>query len=270
MAGHGIQGQSGGPRERTLQLSRLSGWRQPHSGYHSGFIRGGHQLHSTPRCNQREMLVPGYCLGRVALQETTCNPGNRFFRRSGGAGALDFIAGPRLTPQFALQRRDGSVMQMKVAFSLLPLAALALTPFAVAQTTYTYISVDYPGAAYTVLNGVNSSGTIVGAYSWTVAGYPLYSFLRSPEGSFTPLLVGTLSNATGISDSGVIVGSAGSTASNRRVGFILSNRLNLIDSSVYSSSLNGISTNSSVVGAFEGLGGAHGFVTVGGKLSQLP
>ncbi len=154
---------------------------------------------------------------------------------------------------------------MKVFYSLLPLATLALAPLAHAQTTYTYASVDYPGAANTQLNGINSSGTIVGTYLQTPTGNTAYSFLRSPDGNFTPLLVGVPSESTGISDSGIIVGSVGKT------GFILSKTYIPVQSSKYATYLRGISTNNLIVGTFnDEHGTGYGFEIQEGNLRRLP
>ncbi len=148
---------------------------------------------------------------------------------------------------------------------LLPLMALASAALAPAQTTYTFETVDYPGAGYSQLNAINSSGAIVGRYSPATIGATVYSFLRSPDGSFKQLLPGTPSSVSGISDSGVIVGSVG------KVGFILSNTYTPIKSPNYITFLQGISTDGSIVGAFnDGHGTSYGFETQGGNLRPLP
>ena len=155
---------------------------------------------------------------------------------------------------------------MKAAFSLFVLTALTHIPVASAQITYTYVSVDYPGAAYTQLNGINSTGAIVGTYATTVAGNTAYSFLRSPDGSTTPLLAGTPSYASGISDTGVIVGWVAKT------GFILSKgTYTPVESPKYITSLTAISSKNQIVGNFyDGFQEYYGFETSGGKLVELP
>lgn len=66
---------------------------------------------------------------------------------------------------------------------------------------------DYPGAANTVVSGINESGQIVGCYygSWHSDGH---GFLRNPDGTLTqidiPGAAGTC--ASGINDSGQVVG----------------------------------------------------------------
>lgn len=162
--------------------------------------------------------------------------------------------------------RSDIVIQMKVLYSLFPLTALVFAPALPAQTTYTYASVDYPGAAYTQLNGINSAGEIVGIFGNTSAGNAAYSFLRSANGSYTPLLANTASDATAISNSGVIVGSANYS------GFIISHGdFTPVSSTKYITFLSGISSKNQIVGYFfDGFEEYYGFETIGGKLVELP
>lgn len=164
-------------------------------------------------------------------------------------------------------RTSDTLDSMKPICRLLPIVTFAFAPGAFGQTTYTYTSVDYPGVGYTQLNGINSSGAIVGVYRISSVGNVSYSFLRSPDGSSTQLLAGTSSNAAGISDSGSIVGSVD------KVGFILSPGFTPVKVSNDVTALNGISTNNSIIGTFDNGSGVYygiGFETVSGKLMPLP
>jgi hypothetical protein len=70
-----------------------------------------------------------------------------------------------------------------------------------------YTTLDVPGAAQTILNGINDAGQIVGSFS--MVGYPYpHAFVMS-GGSHTTLDVpGAISTtAYGINDAGQIVGS---------------------------------------------------------------
>jgi len=90
-----------------------------------------------------------------------------------------------------------------------------LVPFTYAQTRpaakdvqITYTQIDYPGAASTTVNGINTAGDMVGEYQLTVGGQN-HGFLLS-QGQFTSFdcagATATLPN--GINDAGQIVGIA--------------------------------------------------------------
>ena len=70
---------------------------------------------------------------------------------------------------------------------------------------YVFTTIDYPGATFTVANGINSTGQIVGSINGTRGGGFLYS-----GGSFSTInypglrAYGTVAN--GINDCGQIVG----------------------------------------------------------------
>lgn len=60
---------------------------------------------------------------------------------------------------------------MRHGFFLILALALCLTPCLVyAQTTYSYYTLDYPGAAGTLPNDINRDGMIVGSYLGTNRG----------------------------------------------------------------------------------------------------
>jgi uncharacterized membrane protein len=84
-------------------------------------------------------------------------------------------------------------------------AALALA--APASATYVFNTVDYPGAVFTDVRGIDNTGRIVGYASFD--GVNNFSFTYA-GGVFTPLPVAALSvSALGMNDLGAIVGSAG-------------------------------------------------------------
>ncbi len=74
-------------------------------------------------------------------------------------------------------------------------------------TTYTYTSLDYPGASGTVAFGINNGGTIVGVYG---VGSDTHGFSLSGT-TYTPLNYpgATGSQANGINNGGTIVGGYG-------------------------------------------------------------
>jgi probable HAF family extracellular repeat protein len=82
---------------------------------------------------------------------------------------------------------------------------LALAGDAKAQPTYSFTTIDVPGALYTYPTGINDSGQIVGFYR--DASSTLHGFLLD-NGSYTTLDVpgAYLTEAYGINDSGQIVG----------------------------------------------------------------
>jgi len=95
---------------------------------------------------------------------------------------------------------------------LLLLGALAGSSVALAD--YTYTSIDYPGAAYTQVFGINNSGQAVGSgLNFDINGIPnilVATFTyNSKKGTFTPLAQppGTSkADALGINEPGVMVG----------------------------------------------------------------
>lgn len=98
--------------------------------------------------------------------------------------------------------------------------ALCLLAAPAARADYVFTTVDYPGATFTDVRGLNSSGEIVG-YAGNAAG--TFGFKYS-GGHFThlpPAPGGWQVSAHGINDSGVIVGSARAADDSSTVGFIL-------------------------------------------------
>lgn len=145
------------------------------------------------------------------------------------------------------------------------LLTLALVPVALAQVTYSYVSVDYPDSSNTYLSGVNSAGDTVGAYLYCsgILCYPsFYSFYRSANGTFTPIVPNSSSFAAGISDSGVIVGGTGSYGM-----IIYHSQFHAVGSAQDPVALTGVSTNNLIVGTSAKYGA---FEISGGKAPQLP
>ncbi len=157
---------------------------------------------------------------------------------------------------------------------LLPLltAAAACLPAALAQQTYTYISIDYPNApSNTYLTGINSQGDVVGSYSGdSKKGLPLgIGFVRSADGTFYTLEDASNPQqyfASGISDSGVIVGAYPTRKG--QTGFIdvrgSFQNFTLPSGVTY---LTGISTNNAIVGYSNNAGFER---DVSGELVFLP
>jgi probable HAF family extracellular repeat protein len=96
---------------------------------------------------------------------------------------------------------------MRLAISLL---ACVMGAAAMCQAgTLTFSTIDYPGALASYANGINSSGDIVGLWLASLDGFGQRAFLQS-GGVFTTLLG---ASAFGINNNGVIVGSNGGSGS---------------------------------------------------------
>ena len=94
---------------------------------------------------------------------------------------------------------------MRAIIQRLILAALSLLPF-VAGATYVFNTINYPGAIFTDVRGINNSGQIVGYAS--LDGVNFFSFSYS-GGVFTQLLTPPApfaGSAHGINDAGITVG----------------------------------------------------------------
>lgn len=103
---------------------------------------------------------------------------------------------------------------------LAPVLALCLLAAPAARADYVFTTVDYPGATFTDVRGINNAGEIVG-YAQNASG--TFGFKYS-GGHFTrlpPAPGGLATNAHGINDSGVIVGSAHEADGSATSGFIL-------------------------------------------------
>src|ERR1700720_1372581 len=103
-------------------------------------------------------------------------------------------------------------MKTKIAFNI-PALVLLLSPLNFAQTlSFTFTTIDYPGAAFTFAAGINNSARIVGAYNLNTPeeGHLLegaHGFSDS-GGAFTTIDFPSATTTTPhkINDSGQIVG----------------------------------------------------------------
>ena len=98
---------------------------------------------------------------------------------------------------------------------------LATLAFSSAHAGYVFTTVDYPGATFTDVRGLNNAGAIVG---YANAGASQFGFLYS-GGVFTPLPPtpgGLATAALGINDAGTIIGNAQPADFSNSIGFILS------------------------------------------------
>jgi probable HAF family extracellular repeat protein len=156
--------------------------------------------------------------------------------------------------------------------SLVALGLLVgVTGRTMAQPTYTFATLDVPGASYasTIPTGINSSGQIVG-YFQDAAGND-HGFLFD-QGSYTTLDVpgGTGTWAIGINDSGQIVGSYRDAANNDR-GFLLdqgSYTILYVPGS-YGTYAHGINAAGQIVGYYWDHTGQHGFLLDNGSYTTL-
>jgi uncharacterized membrane protein len=112
---------------------------------------------------------------------------------------------------------------MKSITAVLVSSVLALAMVTCAHASYTYTSLNYPGAGYTSAHGINNAGTIVGSYSDDLVF--AYAFVLS-GGAYAPLggYPGALfTDANGIDGAGTtVVGGYGfSQTSDQDYGFYL-------------------------------------------------
>jgi probable HAF family extracellular repeat protein len=97
------------------------------------------------------------------------------------------------------------------SYTLTPaqLAGLTMAAGEVIAPTYSYQTLDYPGAIATAASGINDSGQVVGTYGIAneYGGFGfLYNTSNGSYTTFTSSVAGTLQNIGGINDSGDIVG----------------------------------------------------------------
>ncbi|SRR6266568_3545980 len=138
----------------------------------------------------------------------------------------------------------------------------------------TLTTIDYPGAANTVLTGINQWGTMVGYYIDSSGHYK--GFKRWSNGSFQPV---QFPNATDtmpmdINDSGIIVGSVGAGGPINVRGFVLANgKYTYVDDpfvAVGSTVLTDINASGMIVGeSFDSNGTAKGFRLKNGTFENL-
>jgi uncharacterized membrane protein len=85
--------------------------------------------------------------------------------------------------------------------------ALAATMGAAQATTYSFTTIDVPGASNTFVTGINNDGELVGFIN---SGGSTVGFVRAPDGTVTtftdPAAGGGPINAYGINDGGQVVG----------------------------------------------------------------
>lgn len=107
-----------------------------------------------------------------------------------------------------------------LVFLAAPQALMFLADPCAAATTFTYTTIAYPGAAQTVVSGINASGTVAGTY--TDSSGNTHAFTWS-AGKFTTIASpsGYSINAAGINDAGSVTG-AYQDASGFSVGYIYS------------------------------------------------
>jgi len=97
-----------------------------------------------------------------------------------------------------------------------------------AQAAYKYTTVDYPGAACTSLWGIKNSVDVLGVANFTAdcTGTAISFVYNSKYGTITPLPTvpfAVSTNALGINQAGVMVGSAGDGTTTTDVGLFLYN-----------------------------------------------
>jgi len=101
-------------------------------------------------------------------------------------------------------------------------AALAIAATA-AHADYVFTQIDYPGASYTNVFGINSTGMIVGLAVDAGGNNVAFVYDNGTFAALPPMPPGyVIGQVFGINDQGTIVGSAGAPDGVTTVGFILS------------------------------------------------
>src|SRR4029077_20837608 len=141
------------------------------------------------------------------------------------------------------------------------------------QASLTFTTIDVPGMAVTEINGITTTGDMVGFYGQSTVG-PLRGFVYS-NGTFTyfgyPGQQVTVPG--GINDSGLIVGYATQNANRRTsvVGFLYDGTTftKLKDDSNQATDALGINNAGTVVGAAGTLGSTNGFEFISGRYKAI-
>jgi len=169
-------------------------------------------------------------------------------------------------------------MKTKIAFNI-PALALLLSPLNFAQTlSFTFTTIDYPGAASTFAAGINNSGQIVGGYF--LSDGSRHGFLYS-AGAFTAIddpSATSGSEATGLNNFARIVGAY--NLNTPEEGHLLDGAHGFSDSggafttidfpSATTTTPHKINDSGQIVGVYRGTDGiAHGFTDSGGVLTTL-
>src|SRR3546814_13684719 len=96
------------------------------------------------------------------------------------------------------------------------LAGLALAAAGAVHPDYVFTTIDYPGADFTDVRGINNAGEIVG-YAQNASGNFGFKYSGGHFSRLPPAPGRRTINGNGINDSGMTVGSA-SISEERRVG----------------------------------------------------
>lgn len=163
---------------------------------------------------------------------------------------------------------------MQIGLLSIGLAALTAIPSVFAQQSYNFFIFDYPGAVATNINGVDSSGNVVGHASVLQQGsFHGVGFLRLASGKVVALTDPNAVQSTyanGISDTSAIIGGY-TNGSNQGYGFFVSKATGYLTvNKGPNTELTGISTNGLIVGRYTN-GNITGFVqTAARQFEVLP
>lgn len=148
-------------------------------------------------------------------------------------------------------------------------AVLTGTDASAGSPGLTFITIDYPEAAWTYAFGINDQGTIVGQYCTISGGYDCHAYMRRRDGALSKI-VGpdglVLEAAVGINSGGEIVGVLGDGCS-----FLLSGgtftRFCVPDS--MTTHATGINQQGDIVGVYSSASGPHGFLLRDGVFTTI-
>jgi uncharacterized membrane protein len=170
----------------------------------------------------------------------------------------------------------GRVWGVAIAAMIGVLLSVAGSDLTAQQATYSYTPVSFPGAVFTVINGVNRAGDIVGTYREAASNRTTHGFLRR-DGKFTSIdYPGAESTqANGISSAGDIVGSYSlPDTPNVAHGFILTKqgRFTSVNVPGHASTIAArLLSDGTILGCYHDQGppDMHGMKLAAGKLSDL-
>jgi len=153
-------------------------------------------------------------------------------------------------------------MRRFILLAVLALAPLVQTAHVAQATTFTFTTIDVPGASDTVVTGINPSGQIVGYYN---DGSGAQHGFLDDQGVFTAIDVpgAAFTAAFGINARSQIVGSYADSTFGPSHGFLDDQGVfTTIDfpGADYTEAAYGINSRGQIVGAYVSAGSCHGFL----------
>ena len=185
----------------------------------------------------------------------------------GALGTQTVIGGMMMTTKLKRSRDFRLAAASALAVLVLP---SGLSNHAQA-TTYTFTTIDVPGARFTGAAGINDSGQIVGGYSGPPDPHG-HGFLDT-SGSFSKIDVpgATDTGAKGINNSGQIVGGYFDASSVSHSFFRTAGSFStIVAPGATNTNVSGINNSGQIVGSYSDASGTtHGFLDTSGRFSTI-